>query len=64
MCVCMFCTSYEERGLQHHVRSSEATADAFVGSRIPGLDLGDQQCPIGQKEHSAEEEEETFSLHH
>lgn len=48
-----FHTGYEEGGLQRDLGTSEAAADTLVVSGVPGLDLCDQQSPVGQQEHSA-----------
>lgn len=31
---------------------SEAAADTPVGPGVPGLDLGDQQCAVGEQDHT------------
>ena len=36
---------------------SEATADAFVGPRVPGLDLCDQQRAVGEQEQTVEKKQ-------
>lgn len=47
MCVCVH-TSYEEGSLQCNMGPFEAMANTLVGPCVPGLDLGDQQCAVGE----------------
>jgi len=56
VCMCSVCTGYEEGGLQCNIGPCEAAADALVGPCVPGLDLGDQHCAVGEQDHTAEEE--------
>lgn len=45
-------TCYKEGGLQCNMGPSEAAADTPVGPGVPGLDLGDQQCAVGEQDHT------------
>lgn len=48
MSIIFYNTCYEEGCLQYNRGPSNSTADALVGPSVPGLDLGDQQCAIGE----------------
>lgn len=54
--VCV-CTSYEEGGLQFNRGPSDATANTLVGPCVPGLDLGDQKCAVGEQDHTVEKKQ-------
>lgn len=54
MCLC---TCYEEGGLQRNMGPSEAAADTLVGPRVPGLDLRDQQCAVGEQDQTVEKKQ-------
>lgn len=36
---------------------SEAAADTLVGSRVPGLDLRDLQCAVGEQDQTVEKKQ-------
>lgn len=54
-------TSYEEGGFQCHLGAADTTADALVGPRVPGLDLGDQQCAVGQQDQTVDKKQISFT---
>lgn len=50
--VVKYSTCYKEGGLQCNMGPSEAAADTPVGPGVPGFDLGDQQCAVGEQDHT------------